>query len=249
MSGLRGKIGIVTGAGSGIGGVIAKRLHADGMKLMVADVVQANVDAMVRELGGDTIGHVGDLSDEAVVRDMIGKTKRHFGAIDVLVNNAGGGVIRPFLEHTAETLHQTLNRNLWTTLWCCHAVLPVMLEQGKGRIVNIGADSVRNGLWDHAAYNAAKGGVHALTGSLAIELAPHRIRVNAIAPAVVETPLFDPILSREQLASFNAFHPLGRNGQSRDITEAVLFLADEDRSGWITGVVLPVDGGVTAGRS
>jgi len=91
--------------------------------------------------------------------------------------------------------------------------------------------------------------VHALTGSLAIELAPHRIRVNAIAPAVVETPLFDPILSREQLASFNAFHPLGRNGQSRDITEAVLFLADEDRSGWITGVVLPVDGGVTAGRN
>jgi 2,3-dihydroxy-2,3-dihydro-p-cumate dehydrogenase len=68
--------------------------------------------------------HVGDLSDEAVVRDMIGRTKRHFGAIDVLVNNAGGGVIRPFLEHTAETLHQTLNRNLWTTLWCCHAVLP-----------------------------------------------------------------------------------------------------------------------------
>ncbi len=128
MSGLNGKIGIVTGAGSGIGGVIARRLHADGMKLMVADVVQANVDAMVRELGGDTIGHVGDLSVEAVVRDMIGKTKQHFGAIDVLVNNAGGGVIRPFLEHTAETLHQTLNRNLWTTLWCCHAVLPVMLR-------------------------------------------------------------------------------------------------------------------------
>jgi NAD(P)-dependent dehydrogenase (short-subunit alcohol dehydrogenase family) len=91
--------------------------------------------------------------------------------------------------------------------------------------------------------------VHALSRNLAIEFAPHHIRVNAIAPAVVETPLFDPILTREQLASFNAFHPVGRNGQCRDITEAVLFLADDERSGWITGVVLPVDGGVTAGRN
>jgi NAD(P)-dependent dehydrogenase (short-subunit alcohol dehydrogenase family) len=85
--------------------------------------------------------------------------------------------------------------------------------------------------------------------NLAIEFAPDHIRVNAIAPAVVETPLFDPLLTPEQLASFNAFHPLGRNGQPQDITEAVLFLADGDRSGWITGVVLPVDGGVTAGRN
>jgi len=84
---------------------------------------------------------------------------------------------------------------------------------------------------------------------MAIELASDKIRVNAIAPAVVETPLFDPLLSTEQLASFNAFHPIGRNGVPQDITSAVLFLADESRSGWITGVVLPVDGGVTPGRN
>jgi len=84
---------------------------------------------------------------------------------------------------------------------------------------------------------------------MAIELASDKIRVNAIAPAVVETPLFDPLLSEEQLASFNSFHPIGRNGVPQDITSAVLFLADESRSGWITGVVLPVDGGVTAGRN
>jgi NAD(P)-dependent dehydrogenase (short-subunit alcohol dehydrogenase family) len=100
-----------------------------------------------------------------------------------------------------------------------------------------------------SASSTAKGGVHALTTSLAIEFAPDRIRVNAVLPAVVETPLFDALLTAEQLAGFNTFHPLGRNGRASDITEAVLFLADESRSGWITGALLPVDGGVTAGRN
>jgi NAD(P)-dependent dehydrogenase (short-subunit alcohol dehydrogenase family) len=126
-----------------------------------------------------------------------------------------------------------------------------MRRRGGGAIVNTGS------MWaNHAvaatpcsASSTAKGGVHALTRNLAIEFSPDRIRVNAIAPAVVETPLLEPILSPDQVDSFNAFHPLGRNGQPRDITEAVLFLADDERSGWITGVVLPVDGGVTAGRN
>jgi NAD(P)-dependent dehydrogenase (short-subunit alcohol dehydrogenase family) len=95
----------------------------------------------------------------------------------------------------------------------------------------------------------AKGGVHSFTRALAIELAPDKIRVNALAPAVVETPLFDTLLTPEQLASFNTFHPIRRNGQPQDITAAVLFLADDTLSGWITGVILPVDGGVTAGRN
>jgi NAD(P)-dependent dehydrogenase (short-subunit alcohol dehydrogenase family) len=102
-----------------------------------------------------------------------------------------------------------------------------------------------------SAYSAAKAGVHALARNLAIELAPHKIRVTAVAPAVVETPVFNTFLSDQQvkevLPTFNAFHPLGRNGQPRDVAEAILFLASDDAS-WITGVVLPVDGGVTAGR-
>src|SRR5262245_42669494 len=106
----------------------------------------------------------------------------------------------------------------------------------------------RNGCDTIPARRPSAGGVPGRKG-LAWQQAPFKIRVNAIAPAVVETPLFDPLMSSEQLASFNKFHPLGRNGQARDITEAVLFLADDEKSGWITGVVLPVDGGVTAGRN
>jgi NAD(P)-dependent dehydrogenase (short-subunit alcohol dehydrogenase family) len=94
----------------------------------------------------------------------------------------------------------------------------------------------------------AKGGIHALTRALAIELAVDRIRVNAIAPAVVETPLLEGLASPEQIGAFNAFHPLGRNGQPADVTSAFIFLADEALSGWVTGIILPVDGGVTAGR-
>lgn len=101
--------------------------------------------------------------------------------------NASGGVILPFLSHTPETLRTTIDRNLWTAIWCCWHALPHMKAAGYGRIINIGADSVRNGLVDHAGYNAAKGGVHAMTTGLAREFASDGITVNPVAPCVVET--------------------------------------------------------------
>ncbi len=126
-----------------------------------------------------------------------------------------------------------------------------MRQRGGGLIVNIGSilASHASASTPASGSSTAKGAVHALTLNLAIEFALQNIRVNVIAPAVVETPLFDLLLTVEQLAGLSSSHPLGRNGQPRDITEAVLFLADDSRSGWITGVVLPVDGGVGAGRN
>ena len=246
MSALAEKVGIVTGAGSGIGRAIAERLHRDGMKLMLADVVAANVEALVRELGGDVACHVGDLSSEAVARELVAKTMRAFGAIDLLVNNAGGGVIRPFLEHTADTLHQTIDRNLWTTLWCCHAALPVMLARGKGRIVNIGADSVRNGLWDHAAYNAAKGGVHGLTTGLAREFATNGITVNTIAPCMVATPPVKKLMGKGNplIQKFTDVIPMGRPAEMEEVASMVAYLASDEAS-FVTGQVISVNGGST----
>ncbi|WP_251033813.1 SDR family NAD(P)-dependent oxidoreductase [Bacillus sp. ISL-75] len=102
---------------------------------------------------------------------MVEKAIHKWDKIDILVNNSGGGVILPFLEQTPETLKTTIDRNLWTMLWSCYRVLPHMVKQNYGRIINIGADSVRNGLWDHAAYNAAKGGVYAIVSGLGREFA------------------------------------------------------------------------------
>ena len=167
-----------------------------------------------------------------------------------MFNNAGVFKPKPFLEQTETDLENYLNL-LRGYFFLTQSAISQMQKRGGGAVVNIGS------MWAlHAiaatpcsASSTAKGAVHALTRNLAIEFAADKIRVNAIAPAVVETPLFDALLTPEQLASFNDFHPLGRNGQVQDITEAVLFLADSDRSGWITGTVLPVDGGVTAGRN
>jgi 2,3-dihydroxy-2,3-dihydro-p-cumate dehydrogenase len=246
MNARQSKVAIVTGAGSGIGKVIAQRLRADGMRLMVADIVDANIAALLQELGDDVIGHVGDLSDEAVVRAMVAKTQNHFGSVDVLVNNAGGGVIRPFLEHTAQTLHQTIDRNLWTTLWCCHAVLPLMVAQGKGRIVNIGADSVRNGLWDHAAYNAAKGGVHGLTTGLAREFATCGITVNTVAPCMIATPPVKKLMGTGNalVQKFTDVIPMGRPGEMEEVASMVAYLASDEAS-FVTGQVISVNGGST----
>ena len=250
---LSSKVVLITGAGTGIGADAARAFHAAGSLLVLNGRRQKMLEqtASAIDPSGQTIAAVaGDIGDPSTARRMVDVARRRFGGVDVLFNNAGIFAPKPFLETSPEDLDQYLNL-VSGYFFASQAVVPAMQERRGGAIINTGS------MWaNHAiaatpcsASSTAKGGVHALTRNLAIEFARDRIRVNAIAPAVVETPLFDPILSRDQLQSFNGFHPLARNGKPRDITEAVLFLADEDRSGWITGVVLPVDGGVTAGRN
>lgn len=250
---LKDKVVLITGGGTGMGADAAQGFFAAGAKVVINGrredrllETASRIDAS----GKDIACVVGDIGLAQTSRRMVATANERFGGVDIVFNNAGVFEPKPFLEHTDEDLERYLNL-LRGYFFTAQAAIASMRERGGGCIVNTGSmwASHAIGATPCSGSSAAKGGVHALTRNLAIEFAADNIRVNAIAPAVVQTPLFDDLLTAQQLASFNSLHPLGRNGQVRDITAAVLFLADNERAGWITGVVLPVDGGVTAGRN
>lgn len=251
MSGkLTGRVAVVTGAGRGIGLAIADRLAAEGARLVLADLDQATLVAAADDLacrhGTPMVEVPGDLSQEEAARRLIDMAEESLGRIDILVNNAGGGIIRPFLEQTPETLRATIDRNLWTAIWCSYFALPGMRRRGYGRIVNLGADSVRNGLWDHAAYNAAKGGVHGMTSGLAREFARDGITVNTVAPCAVNNEQLAAFVAKapEVARKFIDVIPMGRAGEMAEIASMVAYLASEEAS-FVTGQVISVNGGST----
>jgi 2,3-dihydroxy-2,3-dihydro-p-cumate dehydrogenase len=248
-----GRTAIVTGAASGIGLGIIDRLIADGAKVFAAARSKEDLERVYDDaaIAG---GFVGELHEPGVADELVTAAIESLGTVDVLVNNAGGGVIRPTLAHTEETLQATIDNNLWTTIRCVRAVLPHMVSRRHGRIINIGADSVRTGLMDHAMYNAAKGGVHAMITGLAREFADFGITANAIAPCYVLTPELNRLLaSGEAPARFmemvdqgTAIVPLGRPGDPAEVGAAVAFLAGDD-SRFITGQTIYVNGGSSMG--
>jgi 2,3-dihydroxy-2,3-dihydro-p-cumate dehydrogenase len=245
-----GRVAVVTGAGGAIGGAIAERLASEGASMaltdMDADALRTRADQLQPRLSSDAVLVAGDLSDTETAASLAAACRNRFGGIDVLVNNAGGGIIRPTLEHTEETLQATLARNLWTALRTTFAVLPVMRDAGYGRIVFVGADSVRNGLDRHAVYNAAKGGVHAFARGLARECAREGITVNTVAPCATATPGLEAILEQDPAAgeAFLRVIPMGRPAALAEVASAVAYLASEEAS-FITGQVLGVNGGST----
>jgi NAD(P)-dependent dehydrogenase (short-subunit alcohol dehydrogenase family) len=250
---LNNKVVLITGGGSGIGADVAHAFYKAGAKIVLngrRESLLSQTANTIDPTGEKVVYVAGDIGQPQTSQRVVNLAVERFGGVDVLLNNAGVFQPKPFLDHTEEDLDSYLNL-LRGYFLLSQTAIAQMLQRGGGAIVNIGS------MWATHAIAAtpcsgsstAKGGVHALTRNLAIEFAPNNIRVNAIAPAVVETPLFDALLTPEQLASFNTFHPLGQNGQAKDITAAILFLADDAFSSWITGVVLPVDGGVTAGRN
>jgi 2,3-dihydroxy-2,3-dihydro-p-cumate dehydrogenase len=250
---LDGRTAVVTGADSGIGLGILRRLAEDGARVFVATRDEESLPDVLAH-PGVVGGRAGLLNESGVAEDLISAAIEALGRVDVLVNNAGGGVIKPTLEHTEESLRATIDNNLWTTIRCVRAVLPHMVTRAHGRLINIGADSVRTGLMDHAMYNAAKGGVHAMMAGLAREFADVGITANTVAPCYVRTPalaeLLDsgqaPVRLTEVVEQGTDIVPLGRPGDPSEVAAAVAFLAAED-SRFITGQTIYVNGGASMG--
>ena len=251
------KVAIVTGGASGIGKEVATRFVAEGGSVVINGRDAAKAEAAVKAIdatGKRAIAHVGDIALPATGEAAVKTAVDRFARLDVLFNNAGIFGPKPFLDVTEAEYDRFLGIILKGKFFIAQAAAKAMIAAGRGgAIVQTGSMWALQaiGATPSSAYSAANGGVHALVKNLAIELAPHKIRVNAIAPGVIETPVYSTFLTPEQvkaiLPTFNAMHPLGRNGQPADAAEALLFLAS-DQASFITGVILPVDGGVMAGR-
>jgi 2-hydroxycyclohexanecarboxyl-CoA dehydrogenase len=196
--------------------------------------------------GHKAIGVAVDIRDRQSVDAAVAEVERQLGPIDVLVNNAGIDVIKPFLDSTEEEWDRIISVNLKGTIVCCHRVAAGMAERGRGAIVNIGSDAGRVGSSGEAVYSATKGGVIAFTKTLARELAAQGVRVNCVCPGPTDTALLAQVaeVSQKLYDSLARAIPMRRIGQPDDIAPAVAFLAS-DAAGFITGQTLSVSGGLT----
>jgi meso-butanediol dehydrogenase / (S,S)-butanediol dehydrogenase / diacetyl reductase len=244
---LTDKTAIVTGGGSGIGQAIATRFAAEGATVVVADVVAERAESVAAALEGALAVHA-DITSADDVERLVREVEAP-GSVDILVNNAGFGDADGVLETDEEAWDFEVDVNLKGVFLCSKAVLPGMIEREGGVIVNIASV---NGMafFANEAYSAAKAGMINLTRSMAVRYGHHGIRVNAIAPGTIRTPLWQERVDKEP-AIFERlvrWYPLGRVGEPDDVARAAVFLASDDAN-WITGEVLRVDGGLLAGNA
>jgi NAD(P)-dependent dehydrogenase (short-subunit alcohol dehydrogenase family) len=247
MAELEGKVAIVTGAAMGIGEAIARRLAEAGARLVLVDVDEDALAVVAKDL--DAVAVVGDVRSPDLATEAVQRATHDLGSLDVLVNNAA--VLRTARLHelSVEDWDLVIDVNLKGPFLMTRAAVPAMLAQGAGAIVNVASISALIVLPEHAAYCAAKGGLVQLTRQAALEYATDGIRVNAVAPGTVDTPLVRRFLetspnAEEVMAGLEAGHPIGRIGTGREIADVVLFLAS-DAASFVTGACLVADGGYT----
>ncbi|HEU5129065.1 MAG TPA: glucose 1-dehydrogenase [Glycomyces sp.] len=240
MADLDGRVAIVTGGARGIGAAYARALHGAGAAVVIADVLAAEGEALAGELGEDARFTELDVTDEDAWTAAVDGALEAFGAVDVLVNNAGIANAAPIEHFSLEKWHAVIGVNLTGTFLGCRAVVPAMKAAGRGSIVNVSSvEGLRGSVRLHG-YTASKFAVRGLTKSLAVELGPSGIRVNSVHPGFIRTEMTTRIDSEGLVI------PLGRSGVPEDLAGAVLFLAS-DASAYLTGTELVVDGGMTAG--
>lgn len=246
---LKDKVVVITGARRGMGRAHALKLAKAGAKVVVSDISLEDCQKVVDEIkkaDGKAIAVKCDVTKKEEVDEMVRKTVEEFGKVDILVNNAGIVHFKPFLELTEEDWDRTLDINLRGYFLCAQACAKEMVKQKSGVIVNIASVAMgQTGIGFPAIvhYCASKGGIAAMTEALAVELAVHNIRVNAIAPGMIDTPMIeatkqDPKMMEATLARV----PLGRVGKPEEVSNLVLFLAS-DASSYMTGSVVVIDGG------
>ncbi|MGC1328987.1 1,6-dihydroxycyclohexa-2,4-diene-1-carboxylate dehydrogenase [Pseudomonas sp.] len=251
MNRFENKIALVTGAAQGIGLRVAQRLAAEGARLVLVD--RSELVYELEQLPNKPLVLTADLEQYEECARVVQAAVQHFGRLDILINNVGGTIwAKPFEHYEPQQIEAEVRRSLFPTLWCCHAVLPTLLEQGSGAIVNVSSIATRS--LNRVPYGAAKGGVNALTACLAFETAGRGVRVNATAPGGTEAPPRRiPRNSAEQSEQEKVWYQqivdqtldtslMHRYGTVDEQVGAILFLASDEAS-YITGVTLPVGGG------
>lgn len=250
------KVVIVTGGASGMGLEVARRFVAEGASVVIGGRDEGKLwqaAKLIDPQGAKVRTVAGDIAKPETAKELVSMATESFGGVDILINNAGVFNPKPFLELSEAEYDNFVDIILKGKFFMAQAAAKAMQKRGGGAIVQTGSQWALQAIaaTPSSAYSAANAGVHALTHNLAIELASDNIRINTVAPAVIETPIYGTFMSEEQvkdtLPTFNNFHPIGRNGQPKDVAEAMLFLAS-DAASFITGTVLPVDGGVMAGH-
>jgi meso-butanediol dehydrogenase/(S,S)-butanediol dehydrogenase/diacetyl reductase len=245
------RVAIITGSGSGLGRVLAHRFAAEGAAVVVADVVEQRATTVadeISEAGGKSLAQTTDVTNAADVEAMVGAAREAFGSVEILINNAAKATDADFLDVSEVAWDEDVAIALKGSFLCSQAVLADMAENRSGVILNISSVNAL-AYFGNEAYSAAKAGILSLTRSLAVRYGPFGVRVNAIAPGTLKTPAWEQRRQKDPdvFERVAKWYPLGRIGEPEDVAGAALFLAS-DEAAWISGAMLPVDGGLTAGN-